>query len=228
MPLRIAILEYHGTYTCTSTYTYTCAGCTNLVHVQSIPWYSTIPYQWYQWYGTNGTYMCTYKHQKRQASKHTGATGKPPMVVGVVSIEDITVYYSSNSTAMSAARISTTILASMSAPAPASPSCRTRLRVPRVVVLAGHLLAWLESRQSVEPVTGRFVDTTTCLSRMCTPWYTCTTLVPVWYHLPWYTNRVPVVGIAYTRTYTCTIWHTCTCGMLLRLPHFKLIMAYHW
>jgi hypothetical protein len=33
----------------------------------------------------------------------------------------------------------------------------------RVVVLAGHLLAWLGSRQSVEPVTGRFVDTTTCL-----------------------------------------------------------------
>jgi hypothetical protein len=31
----------------------------------------------------------------------------------VVSIEDITVYYGSNSTAMSAARISTTILASM-------------------------------------------------------------------------------------------------------------------
>jgi hypothetical protein len=39
--------------------------------------------------------------------KHSGATGKP---VGVVSIEDITVYHGSNSTAMSAARISTTIL----------------------------------------------------------------------------------------------------------------------
>ncbi len=36
-------------------------------------------------------------------------------------------------------------------------SGRPRLRVPRVVVLAGHLLAWLGSRQSVEPVTGRFV-----------------------------------------------------------------------
>ena len=32
-----------------------------------------------------------------------------------------------------------------------------------MVVLAGHLHAWLGSRQSVEPVTGRFVDTTTCL-----------------------------------------------------------------
>ena len=42
-------------------------------------------------------------------------------------------------------------------------SGRPRLRVPRVVVLAGHLLAWLGSRQSVEPVTGRFVDTSTCL-----------------------------------------------------------------
>jgi hypothetical protein len=39
--------------------------------------------------------------------KLSGATGKP---VSVVSIEDITVYYGSNSTAMSAARISTTIL----------------------------------------------------------------------------------------------------------------------
>ncbi len=34
--------------------------------------------------------------------KHTGATGK---LVGVVSIEDITVYYGSNSTAMSAAYV---------------------------------------------------------------------------------------------------------------------------
>jgi hypothetical protein len=42
--------------------------------------------------------------------KHTGATGK---LVGVVSIEDITVYYGSNSTAMSEARISTTIVVSM-------------------------------------------------------------------------------------------------------------------
>jgi hypothetical protein len=42
-------------------------------------------------------------------------------------------------------------------------SGRPRLRVPREVVLAGHLLAWLGSRQSVEPVTGRFVDVTTCL-----------------------------------------------------------------
>ncbi len=32
------------------------------------------------------------------------------------------------------------------------------MRVPRVVVLAGHLLAWLRSRQSVEPLTGRFVE----------------------------------------------------------------------
>ncbi len=32
-----------------------------------------------------------------------------------------------------------------------------------MVVLAGHLLAWLGSRQSVEPVTGRFVDTSTYL-----------------------------------------------------------------
>ncbi len=39
--------------------------------------------------------------------KHSGATGK---LVSVVSIEDITVYYGSNSTAMSAARISATII----------------------------------------------------------------------------------------------------------------------
>ncbi len=38
--------------------------------------------------------------------KHSGATGK---LVGVASIEDMTVYYGSNSTAMSAARISTTV-----------------------------------------------------------------------------------------------------------------------
>jgi hypothetical protein len=42
-------------------------------------------------------------------------------------------------------------------------SGRPRLRVPRAVVLAGHLLAWLGSRQSVEPVTGRFVDASTRL-----------------------------------------------------------------
>ncbi len=42
--------------------------------------------------------------------KQSGATGK---LGGVVSIDDITVYYGSNSTAMSAARISTTILESM-------------------------------------------------------------------------------------------------------------------
>jgi hypothetical protein len=36
-------------------------------------------------------------------------------------------------------------------------SGRPRLRVPRVVVLAGHLLAWLGSLQSVEPVTGRLL-----------------------------------------------------------------------
>ncbi len=51
--------------------------------------------------------------------KHSGATGK---LVGVVSIEDITVYHGSNSTAMSATRISTTILASMWACTPASPT----------------------------------------------------------------------------------------------------------
>ncbi len=37
------------------------------------------------------------------------------------------------------------------------------LRVPRVVVLAGHLLAWVGSRQSIKPVPGCFVDATTCL-----------------------------------------------------------------
>ena len=53
-------------------------------------------------------YTCTYKNDLKY--KHSDATGK---LVGVVSIEDIAVYYGSNSTAMSAARISTTILASM-------------------------------------------------------------------------------------------------------------------
>jgi hypothetical protein len=38
-------------------------------------------------------------------------------------------------------------------------SGRPRLRVARVVVLAGHLLAWLGSRQSVEPVTGHTTPT---------------------------------------------------------------------
>jgi hypothetical protein len=48
-------------------------------------------------------------------------------------------------------------------------ACIASLRTVSVVVracgfhLAGHLLAWLGSRQSVEPVTGRFVDTSTCL-----------------------------------------------------------------
>ncbi len=51
----------------------------------------------YQWYLKNDLKY-----------RHSGATGK---LVGVVSIKDITVYYSSNSTAMPAARISTTILA---------------------------------------------------------------------------------------------------------------------
>ncbi len=62
------------------------------------------------------------------------------MVVSVVGLEDITVYYGSNSTAMSAARtINPRELVGLHA----------RLRVPPVVVLAGGL----GSRQSVEPVT---------------------------------------------------------------------------
>jgi hypothetical protein len=59
-------------------------------------------------------YTCTYiisktseKRLEIQALSSAGATGK---LVGVVSIKDSTVYYGSNSTAMSAARISTTIL----------------------------------------------------------------------------------------------------------------------
>ncbi len=87
-------------------------------------------------------------------------------MVATTSIEGITVCYGSNSTGMSAARISTTILASMWACMRTSAciaslrtvsvpglSGRPRLRVPQIV-LAGHLLAWLGSRQSVEPVTG--------------------------------------------------------------------------
>jgi hypothetical protein len=71
--------------------------------------------------------------------------------------------------AMSAARISTTILGSMwactrtSACIASLSSGSPRLRVPRVVVLAGHLLAWVGSRQSIKPVPGCFVDATTCL-----------------------------------------------------------------
>jgi hypothetical protein len=78
----------------------------------------TIGTKWY--HGTFAIlprYICTREHYLKNdlKYKHSGATGK---LVGVVSIEDTTVcyillYYGSNSTAMSAARISTTILASM-------------------------------------------------------------------------------------------------------------------
>jgi hypothetical protein len=101
--------------------------------------------------------------------KHTGATGK---LVGVVSIEDITVYDGFNSTAMSAARMDLHHNRRKHVGLHAHQrlhrlpedglSGRPRLRVPRVVVLAGHLLAWLGSRQIVEPVVDRFVDTSTC------------------------------------------------------------------
>ena len=92
--------------------------------------------------------------------------------MSVVSI-DITVYYGSNLTAMPAARISTTILASMWA------CTRTSACIASLTFLVGRSqwssapadstggrLGWALARltrQSVEPVTGRFVDTTTCL-----------------------------------------------------------------
>ncbi len=85
------------------------------------------------------------------------------MVVGVVSIEDITVHYAIrfqlDSDVCSAnlrhnPRKHVGLHAHQRLPRLPSDglSGRPRLRVPRVVVLAGHLLAWLGSRQSVEPL----------------------------------------------------------------------------
>jgi hypothetical protein len=176
-------------------------------------------------------YVHVYKYitlsQKRleiQALRCNGETS------GRCQHEDITVYYSCNWTAMSAARISTTILASMwactrhsacvASPSNSSQDHRTiassgrpRLRVPRVVVLAGHLLAWLGSRQSVEPVTGRFVDTTTCLQDK--------------------RDEVVLVGVlrrfdrgtqggSYHGTPCTYHWYTCTCTYAIALYHMVL------
>ncbi len=80
-------------------------------------------------------------------------------------------WYGSNSTAMSAARISTTILATMWACTRTS-ACIASLRTVSVVVRAagstggrpGWALARLARKPSeLEPVTGHFVDTSTCL-----------------------------------------------------------------
>ncbi len=85
--------------------------------------------------------------------------------MGVVSIEDITVYYGSNSTAMSAARISTTILASMWA---CTRSIAT-LRTVSVVVRVCGFYGWSSWLGTCSPGSGavrassRIVDASTCL-----------------------------------------------------------------
>jgi hypothetical protein len=115
---------------------------------------------WYTCTGTIGTVvtkhystwnMCTYKYNILSRTnlkyKHTGATGK---LVGVVSIEDI---YGSNSTAMSAARISTTILASVWACTRTS-ACIASLRTVSVVVLVCGFHRWSSWLGTCSPGSG--------------------------------------------------------------------------
>ncbi len=72
--------------------------------MDAIPCFTMVPMA--PWY--HGTCV-QIQHDVKNDLKcnHSGATGK---LVGVVSIDDITVCYGSNSTATSAARISTTII----------------------------------------------------------------------------------------------------------------------
>ncbi len=84
--------------------------------------------------------------------------------MGVVSIEDITVYYGSNSTAMSAARISTTILASMWACTRTSACCIASLRTVSVVVRA----CGFRATTADEPVVSiRVIDFDTAHLKEC-------------------------------------------------------------
>ena len=93
---------------------------------------------------------------------------------------------------MSAARISTTILASMWACTRTS-DCIASLRTVSVVVRVcgfhgwSSWLAWLGSRQSIKPVPGCFVDATTCLQYVLA--YVRTFIGT---HVPWYSTYMCV------------------------------------